>query len=419
MKKFILALFIFKYSIAFQATVLAEEKALKENSLTEVTLSIKEVKSNYQTKVLAEFINYNSKLFKTTEFLLNTIIVITPQEADKKFLSHFKKNFFKESLYLSQVKYLGDGKIQTLSKEDKTTIIAIRDFQRGSYTYEGHLLQFDWKKTITENLFVLANQLKSDKNTLIPTDFFNKLIFPSAHAVAPVAFVSLIKSAFSLSRLTNITLWMLSFQTMRLCQEDDFKETKYKPETIATCIGVGLLWPAYWGFKLLKRGQAFADEIDSPQSEIEQFMKITDISCPRSHQKEKQMKVSFSGDAIFLDVIVNYDENFRPVNILISEGKELSKKEDSAKIFVNGEWKKQAVKKLKEKSYFEIEEAVLLKSTQSFSGFCKSDPDKAEKTLKEMIKNTQFSTETVPSKRQNPPKTKIQTDQRYKKDGNR
>ncbi|MCZ0931992.1 MAG: hypothetical protein OXJ52_02445 [Oligoflexia bacterium] len=410
MKKFILVIFIFGYYVVCQKTVLAKTETVKKsNSKIEFAVSRKEIQNNYQTKGLVEFVNYNSKYFKTTEAFLKSAIILSPSKRERYFLFRLKKSLFKKTLYLSQFKYLEDSKIQILSKKDgEQPILIVKDFEKGLYIYEGRLAQLDWTESIEENLLTLAKKLKPAKKTLItPIGFLNELIFPSAQAVAPAVLVSLIKSAFSVSRLKDIALWMLSFQTMRVCQEDHFSEDKYKPSAISTCVGSGLLWPFYWGFKLSKIGKAFADETSlQPKSEIDQFIKMTNISCPQTHQKEKQMVVSFSGSAVFLDVTVNYDEYFKPVNVVISEGKAQSKKEDSIKIFINRKWEKQAVKKLKEESYFEVEESILLKSAQSFSDFCKKNPKKAENSLKKMIKNTQFS--ISPQKEGNSPKAGAQ-----------
>ena len=396
MKQLILIIFIFEHYVVCQKLAHAKTKSEKKsNSKIEIVISKKEIQNNYQTKELTEFINYNSKYFKTTEVFFKSAITLSSGKKEKHFLLHLKKSFFKKKLYLSQFKYLEDSKIQILGKKgEKPSILAIKDFKNGLYTYKGRLVPFDWTKSMEENLLVLAKELKPAKKTLItPIGFLNEWIFPSAQAVAPVALVGLIKSAFSASRLKDIALWMLSFQTMKVCQEDHFSEDKYKLSAISTCIGSGLLWPFYWGFKLSKTGQAFANEMHSPpKSEIEKIIKMTNISCPQTHQKEKQMVVSFSGSAVFLDVTVNYDESFKPVNVVVSEGKEPSKKEDSIKIFINRKWEKQAVKKFREESYFEVEESILLKSAQSFSDFCKKNPMKAENSLKEMIKSAQSST---------------------------
>ena len=396
--RFFLVFFIACPFFVFHKTAMAGAKTAKDSdSQLEFTFSKQELKNNYKTKELVDFINYSSKYFQTTAVLFDTASLLAPQKQDKEFLSQLKKSFFEKKLYLPRFKYIKGNKIQTVSKK---TVIVIKDFKKELYTYNGHLVKFDRTKTIQDNLTALANKLKPAKKTSAEASikFFIDLIFPSVFAspiavVAPLAVrgvqatVEFFKSAFTASRLKDVSLWMFAFQTMGTCQ-NDFQETQIESSSALVCIGAGLLWPAYWGLKFSSGFVGEALSAQGAKTPLENIMRVTGISCPRSYQKDKKMKVHFAGEGLFLDITVHYNKNFHPLNVTISEGLTKGKISDSLKIFVDKKWKKQAVKKSKKESYFEIEESVLLEGAKSFSDYCRKDPAEAEKTVKELVEKT-------------------------------
>ena len=424
MKLFLI--FSILYLITAQKIALAKAESTEASHLRLSASSTKELENNYQVKELVDFANYNSRYFKTTDKLFSAVAITAPKKKDREFLSQLKKSFFKRKLYLLQYKYLRNNTIQVLSKKDKAVIV-VKDFEKGIYTYNGRLVQFDWNKTIEDNLLALVKEIKSTEKTSLtaPVHFFVELIFPSVYA-NPVALIPItlrvvpttinfFKSALSATRLKDVALWMFAFQTVNVCH-DDFKKADLEAGSFLTCIGAGVLWPFYWGFKASKSLITDAIALDIPSSPLENILKLTDFSCPAKNKKEKRMKISFSGEGVFLDVAVNYDENLNPVNIVVSEGLKESAKEESAKMFINKRFEKQAVRKLKKDSFFDIEESALLDSAKNFSDFCKESPDYAEKTLKQMIKNTTAGVDVAQEPAGN---IKIQIDQSSGKEGSR
>ena len=375
----------------------AKKKLNKSDSKIEFTFSTKDLEKNYQSKELLNFINYSAKYYKTTSALFNSVALMNPNKRERKFLFQLKKLFKKES-YLSEFKLVGANKAKLVSKKSKT-VITVKDFKKGLYTYNGKLIKFDRTKSIEENLLVLANKIKPSKKAYLDSlaSFFIELFIPPAYSFTALirpalkagpASVEFIKMAFSPSRLKDVALWMFAFQTMGACQKS-LTDTKFESGSAITCIAGGLLWPAYWGFQLSSGviSEVTASE-DLPRSDLEKMIQLKNISCPRDKDDKRQMTIEFYGEGLFLDIIVNYNKELEPVNLVVSENLEGEKKEDSIKIFTNKKWKKQGVRAFKEKSYFDIEEAVLLESAKTFSNYCKENPERAEERLKKMIQHT-------------------------------